>query len=185
MLGKILYDEDEVPFEVKLKNPPFRFQFALEQIRRYYGDINDLKILDVGSRDGFFLHLLKEQGYSDISFVEPSPIGNPEFPHFHSIYDLKDQYDVITSFQTIEHVKENPRDFLEHLGKHLVRGGLMIFTTPYETKLDDTDHNWHFDYYDIYDLCSVVSPKFEIFFIHKYERFHPQYNCFGAVIFKD
>ena len=186
------YDESR-NIEEKIKQPPYRFEFALEQIKKFKtGSI--LELLDVGSGDGTFPRILQELCCHIVTVVEPNA-GNREFIKrnsktypgiYHDIKELPENklFDVITCFQVLEHLKFHPRELIVEIGKHLERNGLFIFTTPIEGNLDDPDHFWRFNFYDIQSFCEEISPVYEIFFINKLRKRASQTNCFAAVVRK-
>ena len=62
-------------------------------------------------------------------------------------WPVEDKYDVITSFETMEHI-ENPGDFLEIIHEHLMPGGVLVLSVPNgprdKRKTDNPHHLHHF-----------------------------------------
>jgi ubiquinone/menaquinone biosynthesis C-methylase UbiE len=109
---------------------------------------NNAKLLDVGCGIGYFLYLAKKNGYQ----VEGADIsawaGNYAKKHFDvnvitgnflEIEFKENYYDVITIWQTIEHLPE-PGLFLEKIYHMLKPGGFFCLATP------DTD-SWIAKFY--------------------------------------
>ncbi len=95
------------------------------------------KILDVGCGAGFFLEQAKKRGwevhgteYSEaaINVCEEKGINMKHGQLVASRFG-ETKFDVITSFEVIEHIN-NPNEDLSHIQKLLKSGGLFYCTTP-------------------------------------------------------
>ncbi|MBK1895856.1 methyltransferase domain-containing protein [Chryseobacterium sp. YIM B02567] len=95
------------------------------------------KVLDFGCGSGYGTHMLSENADSitgvDIS-SEAIDYAKKEFSssnlRFKTISELKNEkFDVITSFQVIEHVPDD-REYTANLKKMLNPGGVLIISTP-------------------------------------------------------
>jgi 2-polyprenyl-3-methyl-5-hydroxy-6-metoxy-1,4-benzoquinol methylase len=111
-----------------------RYNEILDSFEPYRESSN---LLDVGCGIGYFLEVAKKRGWNvygteytdtaiDICEIKGikmhKGILNPEF-----YGDM--QFDVITSFEVIEHIN-NPVDELKNMYKLLRKGGVFYFTTP-------------------------------------------------------
>jgi len=117
------------------------YAFAFRLLNRYLSQRQGLNVLEIGTGSGFFLDFAKENfpnsRFSGVEYDErllaetasraphASLIqGNAEnFDHG------KGQYDLIVSFQVIEHLY-NPGAMLENVRAHLKPGGIFLVTTP-------------------------------------------------------
>lgn len=90
---------------------------------RKHGLTRDSSILDFGCGRGVFVSFLRQRGYPNVEGFDP----------FDSEYDdpsvLDKPYDVIVSFDVIEHV-DQPRDFFSQLTRQLSDDGLLVVSTP-------------------------------------------------------
>ncbi|MBN1274043.1 MAG: class I SAM-dependent methyltransferase [Candidatus Aminicenantes bacterium] len=113
-----------------------------ERINRSYGKKG--KILDVGCSFGFFLDVMKEDGW-DIYGLDYSRIAvdyavdTMGFPHVlrGGIEDglfADETFDVVTSFYVLEHVLE-PTDMLQYVFRVLKKGGLAVNRVPFTRPL--------------------------------------------------
>jgi len=79
--------------------------------------------LDYGCGVGAFVDFLEESGFDHV-------VG---YDHFIEAYQdrrvLEEEYDVVTSYDVIEHV-DDPQDFLRMLAKLSRPGGLVVIGTP-------------------------------------------------------
>ena len=95
------------------------------------------KILDVGCGIGYFLEVAKERGwdvygteYTDEAIQICSSKGiNMQKGILSSGNYQNEEFDIITSFEVIEHIN-NPIDELTNFYKVLRKGGLVYLTTP-------------------------------------------------------
>ena len=92
---------------------------------------------------------LKNQ-YPNYQFIQDN------IPPFSGIAD--NTYDVIVSFQVIEHIK-NDRLYLEELKRVLKPGGKALITTP-NIKLTLTRNPWHIREYTASELTDLASSIF-------------------------
>ncbi len=115
---------------------------GLERIREYQEKgiltkSDKPKILDIGSGMGFFLDLMKREGWQ-ADGVEPSPSAVKHAReslglevHLGTIegYQTDQLYDVITLWYVMEHVP-NPHEILDRVASLLLPGGLVIIRVP-------------------------------------------------------
>jgi SAM-dependent methyltransferase len=114
----------------------FRWRYILSVLKRHTAAP---KLLDVGAGNGYFVYLARtefgiaadgleisraEADYARDTFGVQLLRGN--------LSDLREQYDVITSFNVLEHVKQ-PTDLLNQMTERLATGGLLVVTTPNPT----------------------------------------------------
>lgn len=109
-----------------------RYEELLEKFEPYR-KLN--RILDIGCGDGHFLAVAQKKGwqvfgteYTDEA-VKVSRAKGIEI-HQGSIQDYNaDQFDVITSFEVLEHINDG-REHVQKIKSLLRAGGLFYFTTP-------------------------------------------------------
>lgn len=81
-------------------------------------------------------------------------------------WPMEDKFDVITSFETMEHVK-NPEIFLENIYKHILPAGMLILSVPNgprdEKRTDNPHHLHYFSDSDLKNLVQKYFPKAEYF----------------------
>jgi SAM-dependent methyltransferase len=117
------------------------YRFALNAIRKRFSKKSSFSILELGTGSGFFLlaahesfpkaklygiefdDRLLEATQKRVPFAQTSQ-GNVESFEFPG-----QKFDVLTSFQVIEHLY-NPEAMILQVQNHLKPGGLFIFTTP-------------------------------------------------------
>ena len=118
-----------------------RYEFALNYIK-------DKKVADIACGVGYGTYLMakvaKEVHGFDIS-KDALEHAMKNFSSFNNNFYHADEmsqftYDVIVSFETIEHMSEIEGDlFLNRIGKSLVKDGLLIISTPIN-KYEKKDH---------------------------------------------
>ncbi|MFH1979292.1 MAG: methyltransferase domain-containing protein [Patescibacteria group bacterium] len=97
----------------------------------------DIKILDVGCGSGYFLKKLKEMGFKDLRGADLKNFLKDKNEFEHSAVDLNleqlpyedNSLDVVTAFQTIEHL-ENYFLIMREVHRVLKPGGIFIFSIP-------------------------------------------------------
>jgi len=100
-----------------------------------------LKTLDVGCFNGFFVKELLEYGYDsfgvdfnnkaiDFGISQYGLDGRLTCENIDSLIERKEKYDVITLFEVIEHLEEDPCKFLLILSKLLNKDGVLIVSAP-------------------------------------------------------
>jgi len=111
-----------------------RYMYALNFIR-------DKDVLDCASGVGWGSFLLANGGAKTVVGLDLSPIAINTSKLYYSSsnvdfilgdlseIDLNKKFDVITSFETLEHV-DNPLDFLRCLKKNIKPNGLLLLSTP-------------------------------------------------------
>ena len=91
-------------------------------------------LLDIGCGYGFFIEKAKNY-MTDIRGSEFNPLAIEELHkkgiqvYDKDLNELSDTFDMITSFQVLEHVAK-PKEFIENLLNLLNPGGLLLFVTP-------------------------------------------------------
>jgi len=111
----------------------FRWRYILRTIRRYTATP---KLLDVGAGNGYFVYLARNEFGMRADGLE---ISTAEVEYARTTFGVEllrgdlsvvtGRYDVITSFNVLEHVKE-PTSLLEEMTERLAPGGLLVITTP-------------------------------------------------------
>lgn len=111
----------------------FRWRHILRTLHRYSGVLH---LLDVGAGNGYFVHIARTEFGMHADGVE---ISAAEVAYARQMFgislkrgDLRDiggEYDVVTSFNVIEHVTD-PAALLAGMRQKLRHGGLLVLTTP-------------------------------------------------------
>lgn len=111
----------------------FRWRYIL---RRIVGLKAGRKVLDVGAGNGYFVALARSEFGFEAEGVEISDaeiaFARDKFGvelHKQALQDLPRSYDVVTSFNVLEHVKE-PKQLLREMADRVRPGGLLVLTTP-------------------------------------------------------
>jgi len=117
------------------------YAFAIKMIKKYADVRNFNSLLEIGTGSGFFMLSCKGEfpkvSLSGIEYDERLlSITRKRAPFANCIqgnaenFDLHpNKYDVIVSFQVIEHLY-NPEAMLSQVESHLNTGGIFIVTTP-------------------------------------------------------
>jgi 2-polyprenyl-3-methyl-5-hydroxy-6-metoxy-1,4-benzoquinol methylase len=117
-------------------------EMKLEHFRRRMASIRPRlpkgRLLDIGCSCGYFLEVAAREGY-DVQGVEFSEnaraAASPEIRariwrgSLDSLPSGSARFNVITAFDIIEH-QERPLDFLREARRLLVRGGVLVLSTP-------------------------------------------------------
>lgn len=93
------------------------------RLLRKFGLRSHHRILDYGCGKGLFVQTLKSAGYTHAAGYDPL------IPEYSDPGILTELYDVLVSFDVIEHVPE-PDAYLKELASMLKPGGLLILGTP-------------------------------------------------------
>jgi len=144
-----------------------RYQFACSYV---HGE----KVLDIACGTGYGSHLLKNEGSATIIYGMDIEYGAIDYanrtyssPHLNflegSITDIPfrdNLFDVVVSFETIEHV-ENETAQLTEISRVLKPGGLYILSTPNDWGADDKSPH-HVRSYTLESLRDSVEKYFDI-----------------------
>jgi 2-polyprenyl-3-methyl-5-hydroxy-6-metoxy-1,4-benzoquinol methylase len=111
----------------------FRWRYILRILQRYTAAP---KLLDVGAGNGYFIYLARTEFRIPADGLE---ISAAEADYARDTFGLElmrgdltivtEPYEVITSFNVLEHVKE-PTALVDQMRERLVTGGLLVVTTP-------------------------------------------------------
>jgi SAM-dependent methyltransferase len=152
-LHLVICRDCDLRFFVGCTPGPAEFYRIVQRNKRYYlKDKNEYdlaisqmhnarSVLEIGPGCGEFGHKLKQQGILDYTGLEFSPeaakMGKQggldirvEQIQDHAL-SQRDHYDVVCSFQVLEHVP-NPKEFLQAAATCLRPGGLLILSVPSE-----------------------------------------------------
>ncbi|MDH7475884.1 MAG: class I SAM-dependent methyltransferase [Microgenomates group bacterium] len=131
---KNLYRKSYVAYEESLENLKKTYGHYLRQLENFAPKKN--RLLDIGCGNGFFLEEALNQGYKEVFGVEPGKKSvlkakpqirkNIKIDFFHASLFPKNFFDVITCFQTLDHIPD-PNTFLKDCRWVLKKGGLMLF----------------------------------------------------------
>ena len=117
------------------------YRFALNAIQKQFSKNSSFSVLELGTGSGFFLLAAHESfpkaQLSGIEFddrlLEATqkrvPFARAWQGNVESFDIPGERFDVIASFQVIEHLYK-PESMIIQVQKHLKSGGLFIFTTP-------------------------------------------------------
>jgi SAM-dependent methyltransferase len=111
----------------------FRWRYILGALQRYAAGPT---LLDVGAGNGYFVHLARTEFGLRADGLE---ISTAEADYARDTFGLEllrgdlsivaKKYDVVTSFNVLEHVKQ-PMTLLTQMSERLAPGGLLVVTTP-------------------------------------------------------
>ena len=111
----------------------FRWRHILRTLKRFVGAP---RILDVGAGNGYFVFLARTEFGFDANGIE---ISEAETAYARKMFGVEflradaaraaGQYDVVTSFNVLEHVAK-PLLLLADMSEKLAPGGLLVLTTP-------------------------------------------------------
>jgi 2-polyprenyl-3-methyl-5-hydroxy-6-metoxy-1,4-benzoquinol methylase len=111
----------------------FRWRYILGALKRYRAGPT---LLDVGAGNGYFVHLARTWFGLRADGLE---ISAAEADYARDTFGLEllrgdlsivtEKYDVVTSFNVLEHVKQ-PMTLLTEMSERLAPGGLLVVTTP-------------------------------------------------------
>ncbi len=114
----------------------FRWCYVLDSIKKVIGPTS---LLDVGAGNGYFVDLARREFGFDARGLE---ISHEEVDFAKQMFgvdllqediaDHQDTYNVITSFNVLEHVI-NPQEFLKNMLTRLNPDGILVLTTPNPT----------------------------------------------------
>ena len=117
------------------------YRFALIAIKKQFTRFSSFSILELGTGSGFFLLAAHEffprAQLSGIEFDDRllkatqkrAPFACTWQGNVESFEIPGEKYDVLASFQVIEHLFK-PESMIDQVQRHLKPGGLFIFTTP-------------------------------------------------------
>lgn len=140
------------------KNNRYEFFYAKEFIKK-----SD-KVLEIGAGNANFAELIDPQEYIGLEYNEEAirearkkniTLINKSIEKYAE--EKQNYYDVVCSFQVLEHVP-NPKDFIEASLKTLKKGGLLIFGVPSAESIltNNLNHTLNFPPHHItrwYDNC--------------------------------
>lgn len=136
--------------------------------------IQGKRVLEVGSSDGYGSYYMAKAAKKvtacdidkkTIAYAKQKyKLKNLNFMVIDALkLQLKDKFDVIISFQVIEHIKDVNR-YLTQIQKCLKKDGVVIFSTPNrEIRLAKNDKPWnpyHVYEYTAYELQNLLSNYF-------------------------
>ncbi|TRX53709.1 class I SAM-dependent methyltransferase [Fulvivirga sp. M361] len=127
-------------------------------------------LLEIGCGEGRGLELFKDKVSSFTAVDKIHTVIDTlksKYPAYHFIQDNippfakleSDKYDVIVSFQVIEHIKAD-RYYLEEMKRVLKPGGVALITTP-NIKMTLTRNPWHIREYTADQLQQLAGSIFD------------------------
>lgn len=132
------------------------YAFAFRLLNKFIDRKRSLNILEIGTGSGFFLSFARDQFpsacFTGLEYDERllsttalrAPFANLAQGNAENFELGFGQYDLIVSFQVIEHLY-NPGAMLDNVKAHLKPGGLFLVTTPNLTGLGSKvmGPKWH------------------------------------------
>ena len=122
-----------------------------------------LKVLDFGCGSGYGTKLLKEHFENvDAYDTYPDAYRPEDLDVITNKQELGNDYDIITSFEVIEHLEEKDHlNFLFFLKGKLRKGGVCYISTvrkmdPPPTENRRLEHKRELSYEEFYDVCKTV-----------------------------
>ncbi len=129
-----LYQKSFVSYDEHIDNLNETYGYYLSQLEKYNVKKNNL--LEIGCGNGFFLKEAKRQGYKNVYGVEPGKKSvdkalpdikkNITIDIFREGQFKADFFDVITCFQTFDHIPD-PNSFLKESYRILKKDGIILF----------------------------------------------------------
>lgn len=174
-----------------------RYRFAVNKINEYFKNKRSLKILDCASGSGYGTYYLAQNfKNSKVYGVDLSKkavnIAKKFYKRKNIRYLIKDAqkldfkqnyFDVVISFETIEHLKE-PKLFLRNIKNILSKKGILIISTP--NKFYTFHPEFHFYEFSEKEFFELLQKYFKI--KEKYYQFENYiarlYYTFLAFLFK-
>jgi SAM-dependent methyltransferase len=114
-----------------------------------------VKLLDVGSGTGAFSATMKQRGWQVVS-IEPDEAARRNALEIYGVnafcsshlYDINDQFDVITLWHVLEHVHDL-HGYMKQFKKLLKSDGILIIAVPNQTSLDAQIYQSHWAAWDV------------------------------------
>ncbi len=149
-----------------------RAAFHLDRYNFVSDFVSSVKVLDIACGTGYGAKILAKAGASNVIGVDINAeviqyaekhYGSPNI-HFlvgnaAQIPIDSESIDVITSFETIEHV-ENDREVINEFARVLKPGGYLLISTPNEWPLEIAPY--HYRSYNRESFLALLQPKFHL-----------------------
>jgi len=164
--------EKYAPFEKQIKEPPYRYRWILEKVEGMKGNS-----LDVGCNNGALVYLMGCKGFTAHGIevgdkllencLKNVPSG--KFVKAHADEEIPFEsnfFDVVTSLEVLEHVK-NPDKMVAEMLRVLKPGGKLLVTVPIQKAFDCPQHLRYFGFYSLGELFEPFIEEFKICRIYK------------------
>ncbi len=94
----------------------------------------------------------KHFGADNVTFLKADVIES---------WPVQGRFDVVTSFETMEHVKP-PERFLDLINEHLLPGATLLLSVPNGPRdlLNHSDNHRHLQHFSDVELKSLINPRF-------------------------
>ncbi len=159
--GERLHAENAL-FGVDLARHRAAYVHAIERARQE----GATRVLEVGSGTGYGTAELAEAGLEVFAVDRVSPDRDARHPRVGflradagSIPLASDAFDLVVSFQVIEHL-EDPAPYLASIARMTKPGGVALITTP-NLAQSDRENPFHVREYLADELADLISPHFE------------------------
>ncbi len=174
-----LYDD----VELQIKKNIWSEEIYYGHINRYYWALSfciHKNVLDIACGCGYGTEIIAEEAnmvtgvdISELSIAYAKKHFNRNNTEFicNSIYDinLDVKFDVITSFETIEHIDDEGKYF-ETIDRHLNTRGIALISTPYSERDGKSDINeWHINEYTVSRFQKVLGNVFHKVIFYRQE----------------
>ncbi|PLX21778.1 hypothetical protein C0584_01595 [Candidatus Parcubacteria bacterium] len=140
----------------EIKNPTFRFDNLIKDIINRV-DFNNKSVLDIGCGQGYFLTNIPEAkkrvGIDFSKKAIDNLIKKNIEGHVRTLpkINLWSKFDIISCFETLEHVKRW-KQTIDQAISHLEENGLLLISTPFEDSIQINEHVVYFDLSRIYNF---------------------------------
>ncbi len=165
-----IFDEPRRRFHIT------RYRFACRYSR-------DKVVMDFASGTGYGVRMLRsEGGAAKVVGLDCSSIAIAYARRYHLLdhveYHCQDAqslnlpghtFDLVTSFETLEHVPDD-RGMLQNVVRHLRPGGKLIISTP--NNWPHENHPYHVRSYDAHSFRGILTP-----FFHEVEMYNQNSGC--------
>lgn len=150
-----------------------------ERYRHFLPELRGLEVLDAACGVGYGTHIIAESGAAKVIGIDVSDdaleTANETFTHPNITYLKGDctalpfqdnSYDAVTSFETIEHLR-NPADFIAEVVRVLKPGGKLFLSCPNSLTnslsiIRPIDNPWHFSEMTYKEIIALLEPNFTI-----------------------
>lgn len=125
-----------------------------------------LPLLDIGTREGWFLGLLEKIGFKDVQAIEVSPkavaVVKAKGLRITKMdgqkMQFQDKFGTITAIHVLEHCS-NPQKMVDNVYKALKKGGVLYLEIPLEERPFPTNSAHFSSFPDIGDLFALFGSK--------------------------
>jgi 2-polyprenyl-3-methyl-5-hydroxy-6-metoxy-1,4-benzoquinol methylase len=165
----------QMPAPIDLTNKSLS-NYSFRQIHKFYSSVflsdsnKKAKLIEIGCGNSVYLSYFHKQFGFEVSGIDYSEYGCEQTKKilardgvsgniylgdlFNPPADLIEKFDVVCSFGVVEHFNDT-KDVLQHIGKFLKPGGILITTIPNLTGITGSLQKWMNK--PVYDIHKVMS----------------------------